>query len=217
MPEVKLNPKQGRTLIQLAFREGRVAKVGDLKPDLESKLRQDLVDQKLIDAKKFGRGTALELTDAGWRWVMENLDSELPLKEQVAALLMDILKRLNGFLRANHVDVQDVVFKRQVFHRVKDAPTALAAPPTSSAKEALMRAAEELGGVQAPQIRLRDLRPKLQDYSRQQVDSAIRELQMQEVISVIPIDLPTAIDDQDREASIDIAGKPRHAIIVRGR
>ena len=45
MSEVKLKPKQGRTLIQLAFREGRVDKVGDLKPDLESTLRKDLIGQ----------------------------------------------------------------------------------------------------------------------------------------------------------------------------
>lgn len=87
-----LHPKQRRMLIQLAFREGSVEKVGDLKPDLDNTLRAELVGRKFLQQKRVGRGIALELTDGGWRWVMENLDSELPEKEQVAGVLMDLLR-----------------------------------------------------------------------------------------------------------------------------
>jgi hypothetical protein len=212
---MQLHPKQRRTLIQLAFCEGRVEKVGDLKPDLEAKLRAELIGRQFVQQKKAGRGIALELTDGGWRWVMENLDSELPAKEQVAGVLMDVLRRLAGFLRANRVDVQDVIFQRRAIHEPvidgNDKADAL------SPREALLRAAEDLGGANASQIRLRDLRPKLHNLSRQQVDNAIRELQIEGILSVIPIDLPTDIGERDREAAIDIAGTPRHAIIVRNR
>lgn len=207
-----LHLKQRRALIQLAFREGRVEKIGDLKPDLDAKLRAELVGRKLIEQKKGNRSIALELTDGGWRWVMENLDSELPAKEQVAGVLMNVLKSLAGFLRTNRIDIQDVISQRQVIHR--DDSTESSAP---SPKAELLSAAEALGGASAPQIRLRDLRPKLWNYSRQQVDAAIRELQIEGAVSVIPIDLPTDIDENDREAAIEIAGKPRHAIVVRGR
>ena len=204
-----LDPKQRRALIQLAFSDGHLGKVGDLKPDLDTKLRAGLVGRKLLEQKKVGRGTALELTDGGWRWVMENLDSELPGKDGVSALLMEVLKRLSGFLRANHFNLTDVIQQRQV--------TPAGNAEERDAKEALLQAAEDLGGAKASQIRLRDLRPKLANYSRQEVDAAIRELQVEEILSVIPIDLPTDIDERDREAAIDIAEKPRHAIIVLGR
>jgi hypothetical protein len=207
-----LHLKQRRVLIQLAFREGRVERIGDLKPDLDPKLRAELVGRKLIQPQKLKKSTALQLTDGGWRWVMENLDSELPAKEQVAGLLMNVLKSLAGFLRANLIDIQDVISQRQVIHR--DDPAEIRGP---SPKAELMSAAEALGGSAAPQIRLRDLRPKLRNYSREQVDAAIRELQIEEILSVIPIDLPTDIDESDRDAAIEIAGKPRHAIIVRRR
>jgi hypothetical protein len=204
-----LHPKQRRALIQLAFREGRVEKVGDLKPDLDTKLRDGLIGRKLLEKKKAGRGTSLELTDGGWRWVMENLDSELPGKEQVSGLLMDVLKRLSGFLRVNHFNLTDVIQQRQVTHvEVREE---------RDANEALLRAAEDLGGANASQIRLRDLRPKLADYSRQEVDAAIRELQIERKLSVIPIDLPTDINEDDRNAAIEIAGSLMHVIVVRGR
>jgi len=211
-PSKGLHLKQRRALIQLAFQEGRVEKIGDLKPDLDPKLRAELVGRKLIQQKKINRSIALELTDSGWRWVMENLDSELPAKGQVAGVLMNVLKSLAGFLRANRIDIQDVISQRQVIRR--DDPEESSKP---SPKAELLSAAEELGGAAAPQIRLRDLRPKLGNYSREQVDAAIRELQIEEILSVIPIDLPTDIDESDREAAIEIAGKPRHAIIVRRR
>jgi len=217
MSEELLKPQQRRALIQLAFQEGRVEKVGDLKPDLDTQLRKALIDQKLLKLENAARGKALELTDSGWRWVMEHLDSELPQKEQVAKLLMEVLKRLHKFLGANAIDVQDVIFARKIIAPENETYAAPSSPSLISANQALLRAADELGGAHAPQIRLRDLRPKLQGFSREQVDTAIRELQIEEVISVIPIDLPTDINDDDRQASIEIAGKPRHAIIVRGR
>jgi hypothetical protein len=143
---------------------------------------------------------------------MENLDAELPQKEQLAGVLMDLLKRLAGFLRENHVDIQDVIFQRRVMQKDNELKG-----DALSAKSDLLQAAEELGGADAPQIRLRDLRPKLPHLTRLQVDTAIKELQIEETLSVIPIDLPTDIDDKDRESAIDIAGKPRHAIVVRRR
>lgn len=105
-----------------------------------------------------------------------------------------------------------MIFQRQVIHGEGAGKS-----DASSPREELLRAAEELGGAYAPQIRLRDLRPKIRNYSRQEVDAAIRELQIEGTLSVIPIDLPTDIDEMDTEAAVEIAGKPRHAIIVRGR
>jgi hypothetical protein len=202
---IDLKPQQRRVLIQLAFlKDNKVDKISDLKPNLDPKFRADLKRLKLIEEKKAGRGTSVALADAGWRWVMENLECELPAKEQVAPVLMDVLKALNGFLRANRFDIQDVIRQRPVV-------------PPLSARDALLQAADELGGVNATQIRLRDLRPKLSNFARPAVDAAIRELQIEEILSVIPIDLPTDIDDRDREAAIEIAGMPRHAIIVRNR
>jgi hypothetical protein len=208
-PADGLNPKQRRALIQLAFHDGRVEKVGDLKPSLDPLPRVALRKRGFLEEKKSGRGKAIELTDSGWRWVMEHLDSDLPEKEQVAGLLMEVLKRLSGFLRANQFDLNDVIRQRQV-SRGGDIEQ-------RDARNALLRAAEELGGANAPQIRLRDLRPKLAKYSRDEVDAAIRELQIERKFSVIPIDLPTDINEDDRKAAIEIAGNSLHAIIVRGR
>lgn len=210
MNDPKLDPKQSRALIQLAFAGGQLDKVGDLKPKLDAKLRRQLKEGKLLDEKKVNRSNSLELTDSGWRWVMDHLDTDLPKTEQ---LLHNMLKRLHPFLQTNQITVQDVILNREITPQEQERTPVVAQP----VKDALLRAAEELGGAHAAQIRLRDLRAKLQNYSREDVDAAILALHQDETIRVIPIDLPTDIDDRDTEAAIQIAGRPRHAIIVRGR
>lgn len=65
-PPEGVNPKQRRALIQLTFHDGRLEKVGGLKPDLDTKLRRPLGLSKYLEKKTVGRGIALELTDAGW-------------------------------------------------------------------------------------------------------------------------------------------------------
>jgi hypothetical protein len=210
MNDPTLDPKQSRALLQLAFREGHLDKVSDLKPKLDPKFRRELSDLKLLAHKKVKRSSALELTDNGWRWVMDHLDSDLPKTDQ---MLNGVLKRLHQFLQTNSISVQDVILN----HPLAPARETPPEPVAQTVKEALLQAAQELGGAHAAQIRLRDLRPKLHHFSRQDVDAAILALHQDETISVIPIDLPTDIDAHDTEAAIEIAGRPRHAIIIRER
>ncbi len=206
-----LKPPQARALIQLAFLGGRVAKVGDLKPPLDAKLRKDLIEKKLLDSGPKIKGSiSITLRDEGWRWTMDNLTAEMPKSERLSTA---VLASLDKFLKVNGLTVQDVIQANRIVPEVKKQTA-----PAASAKEAVLSAALELGGGHiTEQIRLRDLRPEMDSlgYGRASVDEAIRGLQLDGTLSVIPIDLPTDIDDRDRAAAIDVGGVPRHAIIVR--
>jgi hypothetical protein len=209
--------KKARALIHLAFLGGKVARAGDLKPELEIGLRKELIEQEMLAVgPKTKKGLPLTLLDAGWRWVMDNINPTMP--PQLAArenISMAILSRLGTFLKVNGLTVQDVIQA----NRINQEPTK-AASPGASPEEALLKIALDLaGGHIGERVRLRDLRPKMENlgYTRIAVDRAISRLQLESTLSVIPIDLPTDIDDRDRAATIDIAGVPRHAIIVRRR
>ena len=211
-----LKPQQRRALIHLAFLGGKIAKAGDLKPALDPKLRTDLVTHGMLQVgRRTAAGTPITLQDGGWRWVMENLASELPPKEQVAGMLMTILARVADFLKVNGLDVQDLILAKRMNSGVEKT-----AAPAPSTKQELLRIALELGGGHiTEQIRLRDLRPRMEElgYTRAAVDDAIKALQIDGTLSVIPIDLPTDLNALDHAATINIAGEPRHAVIVRRR
>ena len=147
---------------------------------------------------------------------MDNLGTaELPAKEQVAGVLTTVLRRLDKFLRVNGFSVQDVIEANPVHQ--KSEPKICHG---GSTEQALLKVALGLaGGHIGERVRLRDLRPKMEElgYARADVDNAIRALQLEDMLSVIPIDLPSDIDDRDRAAALDIAGVMRHAIIARRR
>jgi hypothetical protein len=209
-----VSPKQRRAMIHLAFLGGLVPKAGDLKPELNAKLRKELIERKMLGAgPKTKQGLPITLQDRGWRWVMDNLTTELPPKEQVAGVLMTVLSRLDKFLRVNDLAVQDVIEAKRISRDI-----GVPAAPDPSVEQALLRVALELGGGRiTEQIRLRDLRPKMDalGYTHAAVDQAIKKLQLEGFLSVIPIDLPTDIDDRDRAAVLDIAGVPRYAVILK--
>jgi hypothetical protein len=208
-----LKPQQRRALIHLAFLGGSVPKATDLKPKLDPKPRKEMVDQGLLAiGPKVGRASPIILQDAGWRWVMENLTSELPPSEQLAR---SVLSRVAEFLKVNNLAVQDLIHAKRIGQET-DRPINQSKP----AEQELLRVALELGdGRISERIRLRDLRPRMEQlgYTRAMVDQAIKNLQLTGILSVIPIDLPSDIDDLDRAATIEIAGVPRHAVIVTRR
>lgn len=224
-PEESKAQKKARALIYLAFLGGEVPRAGDLKPKLETRLRLELIEQKMLaTGRKTSKGLPLTLLDAGWRWVMDNLASPLPAREDVA---MAILSRLDKFLRVKGLTAQDVIQPNQITREPAKAVAQEPAAAESSAEkasvlvdEALLKTALDLAsGHIGERVRLRDLRPKMEalGYTSAALDEAIRHLQAEGALSVIPIDLPTDIDDRDRAAIIDIAGVPRHAIILRRR
>jgi len=208
-----LKPQQARALIHLAFLGGSIAKVGDLKPKLEAKPRRELETRGMLAVgPKTRKGTPVTLQDAGWRWVMENLTAELPPGEKLAGA---VLARLAEFLKVNNLDVQDLIPAKRIAH-APDKPVSR----NDSPEQELVRVALELGGGRiTEQIRLRDLRPRMEElgYTREAVDKAIKDLQLEGILSVISINLPTDINDLDRAATIEIAGVQRHAVIVRRR
>ncbi len=207
--------RQRRLLIDLAFRGGEVSKVGDLKPKLDANLRNELAGKNLLAVGKKAGSLHITLQDAGWRWVMEHLTEELPDKEQVSGILMRVLSRISTFLKANSIDVQDLIQATCIGQGTQKAVVSELSP-----KQALLRLALDFGGGNiTEQIRLRDIRPRMEElgYTRTAVDQAILNLQRDGTLSVIPIDLPTDLDNRDHAAAIDIGGVPRHALIVRRR
>ncbi len=192
---------QKHALIQLAFHGGEVASLTKvLKPELKAKDRRPLEQGGLVESAQKTRGSRhLVLTETGWRWVMDNLATDLPGRDSVS-LILGVVDR---YLRRNEMSLHDLLNGESKSR-------------AGNLEELVVQEALRLGdGRITERIRLRKLRPMLSPSSREDQDDALRRLQQQEIISLIRIDLPSDYTIADEEAAIRIGGEARHALILR--
>jgi len=81
--------------------------------------------------------------------------------------------------------------------------------------ERIRRACLELaGGVSRRRVRLRELRAKLPDVSREQLDRELLGLQRAEKLVLYRIDDPTDVAVEDERAALQVAGVPHHVVYL---
>jgi hypothetical protein len=75
-------------------------------------------------------------------------------------------------------------------------------------------AALAIAGAPRRRVRLRDLRERLADVPREQLDRQLFSLQEAGALVLYRIDDPTDIDSEDERASVRVAGFPRHILYL---
>jgi len=73
------------------------------------------------------------------------------------------------------------------------------------------------GGNWAKRVRLAQLREKLADVTRQELDETILGLQTQSKLVLYTLDNPNEITAQDKNAAILIGREPRHILYISRR
>src|SRR5438034_11635351 len=82
----------------------------DIKPDVKKNDREKLVRLGLVVASKRKQAYVLEVTDKGWAWAADHLDSPLPTRSTAGApILQQWLTALRAYLSANEIALSEVL------------------------------------------------------------------------------------------------------------
>jgi hypothetical protein len=163
---------------------------------LDGAERRQLNDRKLVESVKLGRAFAHELTDKGWRWCKEELAAAPGERagslERAHYLVFGVFAR---YLDAAGLSLADIVDANDTAVRIEGGYRSLAA------------GAGEF-------VRLRELRLRLPDISRADLDSALVALFTTQRINLIPQENQQALTDADRESALRVGGENKHLISI---
>ncbi len=197
-----LTKMQTLILWALLARPGAGALQKDLKPALDKPNRDALQQAGLVDVSKRGRAAWVEVNDRGWDWAQQNLAAELPSRSTAGAeILQAWLARLGAFLEAKNLALANVL-----------APPPLAAAPLDE----LIRSAylECSGGRLNQRVFLSDLREKLADVSREQLDEKLRAMHAHDGMHLSGSDNPRELTQENRAAALDYKGEAMFVIWI---
>ena len=143
----------------------------------------------------------IEVTAHGWSWAAENLDAKVSDHSPAAGPILEAwLTRLKHYTQRSRVPLAEIMTaaKRpiQLPERITEAYLAIS------------------GGNWAKRVRLSQLRDKLHDVRRQDLDETIVGMQSQKKLVLYALDNPSEITDQDQHAAIMIGREPRHILYM---
>jgi hypothetical protein len=191
---------------------------GALKPEIEKAEREGLERAGLIEVEKKGRSYWLNATDHGWHWAEEHLHDSLPEKTFGGAFVLRAwLARLQAFMKARDIGLADVLVQHSAKDRSETAAEAEArdAADYPSMRDRIRRAYLDItGGIFNTRALLRDIRAKLPEVGRVQLDEALKRMQRDEDASLMQLDNRVEITDADRDAALYIGREPRHILWI---
>ncbi|MYN63984.1 MAG: hypothetical protein F4X11_03010 [Acidobacteria bacterium] len=169
--------------------------------DLKKAARDKLNRAGLLQSRRVpGKGFAHELTDAGWAWVVAELDAKTPPRAGSAGgALYALLNGLKVALEARGMVIQELF-----------APAA--AGPAASLPDRIRQAYRNLASRPWDWVELRDLRTQLGDWPRREVDlEIVRMFREKDVNLTLHEDL-RRLTAADRDAAIRIGVDDMHLI-----
>ncbi len=168
--------------------------------DVRKQTRDKLNQKGLLQSRKLGRGFAHELTDAGWAWVVAELDEKVPRRAGSAGgALYALLNGLKVALDARGMVIQELF-----------AP---ATPgPTGSLREEIRQAYRGLASRPWDWVELRDLRAQLGDWPRREVDLELVQMFREEDVNLTLHEDRRRLTQADRDASLRLGVDDMHMI-----
>ena len=168
--------------------------------DVRKPARDKLNRAGLVQSRRLNRGYAHELTDAGWAWVVAELDKEAPARAgSGGGALYALLNGLKVALDARGMLIQELF--------------ALAVPPPSgSLRDRIRQAYRNLASRPWDWVELRDLRAQLGGWPRRDVDpELIRMFRAKEVNLTLHEDRGR-LTQADRDAALRLGVDDMHLI-----
>jgi hypothetical protein len=190
-------------------------------PELEQLIgvRLDGADRRLLNARKYvesakvGRAYVHELSDAGWRWCAQELGSSPG--ERASSLERAHYKVFGLFAR--HLDAAGLTLA-DIAAPTPGAPASTAAAATAAAAPDLTAFIDTgyraLAAKAGEFVSLRELRLRLTDRTRPEVDAALTAMFTAQRVNLIPQSNQQALSDADREAALRIGGEYKHLISI---
>ena len=166
------------------------------KPTRERLNREGLLQSRNLG----GKGFAHELTDAGWAWVVAELDAPVPPRAGSAGgALYALLNGLKVALEAREMVMQELF-----------AP---AAPgPTGSLRERIRQAYRNFASRPWDWVELRDLRAQLGDWPRREVDLELTRMFRDKDVNLTLHEDRGRLTQADRDAALRLGVDDMHLI-----
>jgi hypothetical protein len=163
---------------------------------LDGPERRDLNDRKFVESVKVGRAFAHELTDKGWHWCKQ----ELAAQPSERASSLERAHYLVFGLFARHLDaaglsLADLVGANDTAARIEGGYRSLAAGTGEF-------------------VKLSELRLRLPDIARADLDEALVALFTAQRINLIPQENQQALTDADRESALRVGDENKHLISI---
>ena len=168
----------------------------DVRKSTRDKLNQD----GLLQSRKLRRGFAHELTDAGWAWVVAELDDKVPPRAGSAGgALYALLNGLKVALDARGMVIQELF-----------AP---AAPrPAGSLRNRIRQVYRSLASRSWDWVELRDLRAQLGDWPRREVDLELIRMFREKDVNLTLHEDRGRLTQADRDAALRLGVDDMHLI-----
>lgn len=174
---------------------------------LDGKERRKLNDLNLVTSRKTGRTFTHELTDAGWHWCSTALTAELPGKaNSTEGALHVVLVGIGRYLDYTDQSLADIFGRR---------PAGTVAASSPDIDELIKTAYRGLAARPGEFVKMRELRAKLPDVSRADLDVALEKLYRSRRINLVPQSNQQALSDADRQAALKVGDELKHLVLVR--
>ena len=195
-----------RTVLFALLGEARKVSNPELKKligfPLTGEERRRLNDGKLVESEKEGRSFVHELSEKGWRWCADALAAGAP--DGAGSLERGHYLVLGAFAR--YMDASGLILA-DVFSPARAGDATDVAARVTDGYQALAPATGAF-------VKLRELRLRLADVTRADLDSALTALFTAQRINLIPESHQQALSTADRESAIRVGGEYKHLISI---
>ena len=181
--------------------------------------REALAEAGLITfEKRKGGAFWLDVTDRGWRWAEEHLSHPLPDRTQGGAFVLRAwLARLQAFMQARNIGLAEVLGPQAAARCESSAGEATARDDDDrpALRERIRKAYLEVtGGSFNKRALLSEVRARLEDVHRLDLDEALKHMQQNDEASLMQLDNSVEITEADRTAALYIGREPRHILWI---
>ena len=169
--------------------------------DVRKRAREKLNQEGLVQSRRVpGKGFAHELTDAGWAWVVAQLDAPVPARAGSAGgALYALLNGLRVALDARGMVIQELF-----------AP---AAPePARPLRDRIRQAYRTVASRPRDWVELRDLRAQLGDWPRRDVDLELTQMFRDKDVNLTLHEGRRRLTQADRDAALRLGVDDMHMI-----
>jgi hypothetical protein len=208
MQSDELSPKEKAALFALMAEARKLSN-----PELEERVgfrldgqaRRRLNQRKLVESTKPGRAYVHELTDAGWRRCADELSAGPGERgTSMERALYAILGGLDRYLRRTEQSLADIFSDKYAARLDTDTDVA------SRIKVAYLQLAKKPSEF----VKLHELRLKLPDISRAELDSTLDRMYQDQEINLAAQANQQALSDADRESALHIGESHKHLISI---
>lgn len=199
----------------------REPKLSEIRLELAPPQRKQLESHGLIRLEKRARSEHVILTEQGWTWVQEHLDSPVTATGAAPGLVLAaLLPRLKAFLAARGSTLGEMLLSPQALaeHAAAGGDGGTGVPDqrvSDGEVEHFMAALQRLDAGDHRFVPLADLRSALPGLPRTQFDAAALALQAQGRIALFRIDEPWRRSEAVEAAAIEVAGNRYHSAYLK--